>query len=504
MTLGASCGTMLPVMVPLPAPHRRITSERLSLALAILVIGGLACFFPAAAPAVAGDPPPAASKDGHWHGTGRSWAGAPAKERADLESFLREDAWPLRAIALMRLERYTGAGPRELILTALGDDAWQVRVFAILAATRAGIGLTAAELDAEVDPRVRRVYHRAGVTTTALTSEDELNALLRSRMLDDRLLAIELAAWNGDEAARTRATRVLIATARDLDSAEATIYGRQLATLMDVRPMPRSLGEFKTWLRANARGFTLPQPATRAASWMRRAPSTFVEMEHDTLLRLRDYLAVLSERDLDLAIVIDATGSMQPLINAVRAEIDAIIRFRRDLSRTFRLAVIAYRDDVDRRPLEQQRLTEDVDTVRRFLLKLKAEGGGDIPESVVRGIAAAGRLKWSEEATRRVIIVGDAPPHAQDASAMDRMLDELAGSGCLVSTVALRQTDRDLEPVADLEDTFRWLAERGGGQATAITEPAAFVKSVNNMAIEEGWHEVFDSFYRLYHQMCHE
>ena len=59
-------------------------------------------------------------------------------------------------------------------------------------------------------------------------------------------------------------------------------------------------------------------------------------------------------------------------------------------------------------------LTDDIDAVYAKLREFRAEGGGDLPESVNEGLDAAVRdMKWSgDERTLKIIfLVGDAPPH---------------------------------------------------------------------------------------------
>lgn len=43
--------------------------------------------------------------------------------------------------------------------------------------------------------------------------------------------------------------------------------------------------------------------------------------------------------------------------------------------------------------------------------QMAAEGGGDGPEAVADGLAAAYRMRWREAATKVVILIADAPPH---------------------------------------------------------------------------------------------
>ena len=89
-------------------------------------------------------------------------------------------------------------------------------------------------------------------------------------------------------------------------------------------------------------------------------------MDPKTLGRLLDYLAALRKRDLDLAIVMDSTASMLPMINEARAGVDSLILFLSDISGSMRLAFVAYRDHDNKPVWEGHRFTDDVESIRHF------------------------------------------------------------------------------------------------------------------------------------------
>lgn len=122
---------------------------------------------------------------------------------------------------------------------------------------------------------------------------------------------------------------------------------------------------------------------------------------------------------LDLAFVVDTTGSMTGLIASAQqrmiAMIDALLRAAEV---NLRLAVVEYRDHPPQDPLPARvfGLTADLDAARETLNGLTAEGGGDGPESVLDGVLAAVReLDWRGHARRLVVLVGDSPPHGVGA-----------------------------------------------------------------------------------------
>lgn len=124
---------------------------------------------------------------------------------------------------------------------------------------------------------------------------------------------------------------------------------------------------------------------------------------------------------LELVICIDSTGSMQPTINAVADALGQMVDILGGISPKFRLGVVHYKDWDDFGRLGAKvivPLVKNVAAARKRLVKLRANGGGDLPEAVVGGLemALGPKMKWNTEANRIVILIGDAPPHAADAS----------------------------------------------------------------------------------------
>jgi uncharacterized protein YegL len=127
--------------------------------------------------------------------------------------------------------------------------------------------------------------------------------------------------------------------------------------------------------------------------------------------------AVLGEpARIEVAFVLDTTGSMGGLIDGAKQKIWAIadeIRKSRP-NAEIRIGLVAYRDRGDAYVAEATDLSNDIHAVYGKLLGFQAQGGGDWPESVNEALSVAvNRLSWTKTPdTRRLIfLVGDAPPH---------------------------------------------------------------------------------------------
>jgi len=133
------------------------------------------------------------------------------------------------------------------------------------------------------------------------------------------------------------------------------------------------------------------------------------------------WLSTRLRGELDLAVLIDATGSMGAHIAEVRARLVELVDALRasPLCRDLRLAVVAYRDHPpqDRTFVTQVTpFTADVAAVREVVMKLEADGGGDGPEAVTDGLHDVVRLAWRPGAAKAAVWFGDAPPHGVEPS----------------------------------------------------------------------------------------
>src|SRR5215218_3125845 len=132
--------------------------------------------------------------------------------------------------------------------------------------------------------------------------------------------------------------------------------------------------------------------------------------------------AAFAKTTVEVAFVLDTTGSMGGLIEGAKRKIwsiaTAIVDSNPDAD--IRMGLVAYRDIGDEYVTKKIELTRDIQDLYSHLLDLKARGGGDWPESVNEALdVAVNKLQWTQDGdTRRIVfLVGDAPPHmdyAQD------------------------------------------------------------------------------------------
>lgn len=152
--------------------------------------------------------------------------------------------------------------------------------------------------------------------------------------------------------------------------------------------------------------------------------------------------------DLDVAFVLDTTGSMSGELDEARQrvrELSGALRAARPRE-TVRIGVVAFRDRGDAYITKVSALTPDVEETFGFLAELRAEGGGDGPEDVLSGLQGAIHdLAWGARSERQVFLIGDAPPHLDYEGHLDAeaLLGEAVEAGIVLNTIGCRSLSPD-------------------------------------------------------------
>lgn len=121
---------------------------------------------------------------------------------------------------------------------------------------------------------------------------------------------------------------------------------------------------------------------------------------------------------LDLAFVIDTTGSMGDEIAWLTREFAGLARQagRAAPGANIRFALVAYRDKGDDYVVRNFGFTHDQRRMQGWLAGLDANGGGDYPEAADRAMEAAAALTWRRGKGERLLFhIADAPAHQAGA-----------------------------------------------------------------------------------------
>lgn len=170
---------------------------------------------------------------------------------------------------------------------------------------------------------------------------------------------------------------------------------------------------------------------------------------------------------LDVALVVDTTGSMGDEITYLQTEfrdLSAEINARYPDAQV-RWSLVVYRDQGDEYVVRHDDFTDDPNAFRNSLAQQFATGGGDYPEAPERALELANTLAWrgSDATAKLAFWVADAPPHVQNLPAFADSVRDLGASRVSIYPVASSGVDESTEYF------MRASAQRTGGRYIFIT-----------------------------------
>lgn len=182
-----------------------------------------------------------------------------------------------------------------------------------------------------------------------------------------------------------------------------------------------------------------------------------------------------AKQHLDVAFVIDTTGSMGDELEYLKAEFAHVAASlaQRSPTVTARWGLVDYRDVTDEWTTRTFDFVSSPSAFAARLGQLSAAGGGDVPEAVDQALAAATQLSWSTEpnAGRVVFWIADAPHHPAHAGAVVSAVRALRAKGVHVYPVASSGVD-DLT-----EYTMRATAQLTAGRYLFLTDDSGIGES---------------------------
>ena len=152
---------------------------------------------------------------------------------------------------------------------------------------------------------------------------------------------------------------------------------------------------------------------------------------------------------LDVAFVLDSTGSMADEIDRIQATLVSIAERVGNLpvANDLRMGMVTYRDYVgDEYVTKVFKFNPDPVRFADLVEEIEAEGGDDYPEAFNRAYhETVNLLDWRDGALRLAFVIADAPPHMDyrgDQHRYDRVLEQAREAGIKTFTVASSGLDR--------------------------------------------------------------
>lgn len=233
-----------------------------------------------------------------------------------------------------------------------------------------------------------------------------------------------------------------------------------------------------------------------------------------------DHVGGLRRVGIDIALVVDATDSMQFVIDSVRERLSRMIASIQNMVDTTRVGIVAYRDKGEDYVTRWVDFSFSTSKLQGFLANLEAGGGGDWPEAVYEGMdVAIHDLSWRKNSRRIVILVSGSSPHPETVSNIMNLAQSFRAQGGYVSAMdladkmhedferALWKQTAKLTKVAfkpsplpgfyrEFQDTMASIAKAGGGEFIPLTEEKQLTKQIVILTFGTRWETEMERFLR--------
>ena len=192
---------------------------------------------------------------------------------------------------------------------------------------------------------------------------------------------------------------------------------------------------------------------------------------------------------IEVVFVLDTTSSMSGLIQAAKEKIWSIATTMASAQQSpdISMGLVAFRDRGDAYVTRIFDLSQDLDSMYASLMDLRAQGGGDGPESVNKAMFdAINHISWSKDDSvyKVAFLIGDAPPHMDYANDVSyaTTLAMAKDRGIIVNTIQSGQnqaTTRFWQDIAQIGAGAYFQVE-DSGNAVAVATP--FDKKLSELA----------------------
>ena len=194
---------------------------------------------------------------------------------------------------------------------------------------------------------------------------------------------------------------------------------------------------------------------------------------------------------VDIAVMVDATGSMSDEIDFLKIELENVLRntFTQYPNLDLHAAAVFYRDRTDEYVVRHIDFQTDLVKVLNFIKLQRAAAGGDVPEAVDLALQCAlDSLHWSDNARSRLLfIVTDAPPHDESKEKIFQLTQKAAAKGIRIVPVICSGADRSTEYIMRsialaTNGTYVFLTDDGSSSSnTKITTSFFYVEFLNSL-----------------------
>lgn len=219
-----------------------------------------------------------------------------------------------------------------------------------------------------------------------------------------------------------------------------------------------------------------------------RKPSTF----ENGINRMYSNADCTVNNTVDIAFVVDATGSMGDEIEYMKLELEDVINktFEKYNNLDLRAASVFYRDNGDEYLTKHVDFNNDLLKTLNFIKLQRAGGGGDMPEAVNSALTTAlDSLHWSNSARAKLMfLILDAPPHGETKEDIYQLTKRAAAQGIRIIPIVCSGADKNTEFIMRsialaTNGTYLFLTNESGvgGDHIKPTTDAYNVELLNNL-----------------------
>ncbi|HUH02022.1 MAG TPA: vWA domain-containing protein [Kofleriaceae bacterium] len=225
-----------------------------------------------------------------------------------------------------------------------------------------------------------------------------------------------------------------------------------------------------------AEGLTSPELQVTAACGQSRLETraSVVEGEGVINVTLPAPRALPARLSVEVAFILDTTGSMSEEIAAVKETLVQVAGQLDSLGADIRVGMVAFKDRGDSYVTKVYPFSSDLGAFIRQTREVAAQGGGDMPEAVNEGLEVAiKQLDWQPQGTVRLaFLIGDAPPHVGRGPSYAASARAAVARGIQIHTIAASGMDGLGQLV------WRQVAQYTGGAAMFVLRGGAGPQSV--------------------------
>jgi len=192
-------------------------------------------------------------------------------------------------------------------------------------------------------------------------------------------------------------------------------------------------------------------------------------------VEILEFAGIGSDRPVDIVFVFDTTGSMDDEIEGVKNTSIAFANKLRASNRDFRLGLVAFGDEIRSVDNRDGTLTADAEEFKRWVGRLRADGGGDDYEMALDALLEGSGMQFRPDAQKILLLITDAPPHERgDGTRFSRTT---AGE----TATTLRDNGFTVYAVAYNDSRFRQIVDDTGGDFYDIQRERDFTGIIDKI-----------------------